>query len=551
MHSVDVIYLARGKNSGLENAERFLDSYEKHAAGYDHNLIIACKAWENIDKEYNILVKRAQKLNAKILNLPDENYDIGAYYRSAIQLHSNFIFCCNSTSEILCDNWLFLFAKHIEQNNMLRFIGASGSWQCTPTLLTAFWADKETAAKDEITSYLNIYKKLSQNENLYTTHFPNYHIRTTGFLIDRKLFLQYIKNKIQDLICKFIAFQIESGPESLTKYILSRGYTIGVAGKNGTFYEKEHWHQSQTFRVVNETNLIIADKQNREYKKLNFFDKFLNNYKVYRGFYSDDSNEKIKIFNTISTSDMHLSSNIYTPICTASSPINNSHYNMYRDDVGDHISYRHTLFGELTIHYWTWKNYIPQHSEKKYIGFTDSKHLLVFNQRLNMQYIGKSYIDVSPKNFYMTFTKQVFNQNTFNCVYDYDICLIKPHCFQENIKQYCFNSHIQLELLLFTELFLHAYPNYAKSIQTVFLSTNMYSGRFFIIRRELFCEYCSCIFPILFLFEKTIKRKKEYMMQNKNAFILIYEIFFNVWLLEKQKDHSLNILYIDCYKKND
>ncbi len=92
--------------------------------------------------------------------------------------------------------------------------------------------------------------------------FPNPHIRSTGFMLEREILLNFKNLKKTKVAC--CAF--ESGRESLTNYFLKRGKKTLLIGANGTVYPLEEWPRSQTFRLDQQQNLIAKDNHSTAYE---------------------------------------------------------------------------------------------------------------------------------------------------------------------------------------------------------------------------------------------------------------------------------------------
>src|SRR6185312_166977 len=86
--------------------------------------------------------------------------------------------------------------------------------------------------------------------------FPNPHIRTNAFMIERK---QFLSLKFPAFVSKQDVYRFESGRRSLTRQILARGQKPVVVGRNGMMYEISEWRSSSTFWTGEQDNLIIAD----------------------------------------------------------------------------------------------------------------------------------------------------------------------------------------------------------------------------------------------------------------------------------------------------
>jgi len=94
------------------------------------------------------------------------------------------------------------------------------------------------------------------------SRFPNPHIRTNAFMIEREKFLAL---KFPAFVSKQDVYRFESGRRSLTRQILASGLKPVVVGRNGTMYEISEWRSSSTFWTNEQDNLIIADKRTVDY----------------------------------------------------------------------------------------------------------------------------------------------------------------------------------------------------------------------------------------------------------------------------------------------
>jgi hypothetical protein len=88
--------------------------------------------------------------------------------------------------------------------------------------------------------------------------FPNPHIRTNAFMIKRGRFLSF-KNTL--IVGKMDASRFESGDNNMTRQILIDGLKTRIVGRNGIGYDIADWPNSNTFRLGNQDNLLVADNQ--------------------------------------------------------------------------------------------------------------------------------------------------------------------------------------------------------------------------------------------------------------------------------------------------
>jgi hypothetical protein len=233
--TIAVAYLARGADKNwFVSFERFLDSYITNHPGISHNLYVIFKGFE-----HDTDLKKSKLLFSKIPHNPiflgDQNFDIGAYIEWANMIEEDLICVLNTASEILSLDWLRKLYINLTLPNV-GLVGATGS-----------------------------YESINQFNNSFPL-FPNLHIRSTGFMIDRKFFL-----KITDglkIITKVDAFHFESGPKSLTRQVMASGKEIFLIGRNGRSYSPKFWASSNTFRQGTQNNLLIADNQTRNFSAL-------------------------------------------------------------------------------------------------------------------------------------------------------------------------------------------------------------------------------------------------------------------------------------------
>jgi hypothetical protein len=95
--------------------------------------------------------------------------------------------------------------------------------------------------------------------------FPNPHIRTNAFVIERQTFLDTVPSS---MTTKKDTFLYESGPDNLTRQILRRGKKVVIVGSDGQSYSIDQWPESGTFRLGNQHNLLVQDNQTRAFETL-------------------------------------------------------------------------------------------------------------------------------------------------------------------------------------------------------------------------------------------------------------------------------------------
>jgi hypothetical protein len=230
-----VCYLARGAEPGWEDAiARFMESFQRHPAGSDFNFYVIFKGFPNA-AERERAVRDVASVQHRAIFTDDTSFDIGAYAQAARQIAEQKVCFLNTNTEILCDDWLLKLVSNLDQPGV-GLVGATGS-----------------------------YESLRDNDPRFPK-FPNMHIRSNAFMIDRDVFAAIARQFT--FADKIDAFLFESGPSSMTRQIQSRGLEVLVVGRNGHGYPPDSWPRSDTFRQGGQTNLLIGDNQTRHFDAL-------------------------------------------------------------------------------------------------------------------------------------------------------------------------------------------------------------------------------------------------------------------------------------------
>ena len=235
----------------IDSLKDFIKNYQNYESGLDHDLLI-CLKLINQNKMKEIL---KELNNLKFTKFIDpylgNDYDFGSYKRVCEKFSNRDILFLNSHSYPICSYWLQKLMKHKENDNL---IGTTGSYE---------------SINDSV-KFKKVYKTFSYLFRLYKfkkhfLDFPNPHVRTANFLINGKIFLEYIKNK--KLNSKFDAWKIEAGKKSLTNFFKSKNRNIYIVNSLGEKFSEKNWKISNTYKYSNQENLIISDKHTRGYSE--------------------------------------------------------------------------------------------------------------------------------------------------------------------------------------------------------------------------------------------------------------------------------------------
>lgn len=494
--NVSVVYLAylnEKAGYGIEAVEKFLISYNKYNAGLEHSLVIIAKNWT--DKIlYKKLCELAIENNARIIDLPDDGWDFGAYFRVSKILDSEYILFTGSSTKILSDNWLLKCYNAFKNDNSIQLVGPMGSW----------------GYKIKINS------------------FPNYHIRTCTFMIKRDLFLEYASTQ-KFPQTKEDTYKIEHGENSLTNFIFNKGYKAVVVNSDGKIFEPENWVYSKTYNSSMENKSLFSDKHSEIYYLCDESEK--RHFEV--GTWGQYLNPtKIKIFVSYPKIAPIFMTDIFQPLFNGAVKMTNR-VNAIKDNMGENISDKNSYYGELTGHYWVWKNFLPK-TDIQYIGFCQYCSFLDFN-------IHKINVTPFQSTLILDFEKMLKNytqENIFNIIKDYDVILPQAFALDKPLYEDCITQYPQSNIELALGIIKELYPDYSEAITLAMTDNKMYSCFVLVMKRELLKEYLSWIFNILEIFEQKIN--KQSLSATPPA--CIAEILFNIWLVHNVKAKNITIL---------
>lgn len=288
MAKLGVIYLFRWAD-GERAAQNFIASYLAHPAGADHELHVLFKGFPD---QRALTAGRSlfTELSISPIELEDSGYDVGSYVAAAKLVSNSRLIFLNGFTELLADNWLRKFDNALSLPGV-GMVGATGSWQSLNsyyevlirlgqyeiTRLTAYALALTLGRHTGIGGYgqerhsaaikrgLNLlFRPDRYLLRLYEYgRFPNPHIRTNAFMIERSRFLAL---HIPSFDSKSGAYKFESGRRSITKQIVAQGLRPVVVDRRGQTYEIVNWKTSSTYWTDEQANLIAADNRTRQYE---------------------------------------------------------------------------------------------------------------------------------------------------------------------------------------------------------------------------------------------------------------------------------------------
>lgn len=512
---MDVVYLAYSNNEigyGINVVESFLTSYKSHSAGIDHNFIIIAKNWQD-ELEYKQLCNLAKENNAKLINLPDDGFDFGSYFRAAKILENEYIFFLGSNTEIVSDKWLLHTYKAFENDKAVQLAGPMGSWE----------------------------------KGSMGTSFPNYHIRTCFFMVNRKLFLEYAAaQKFPET--KEDTWKLEHGPQSLTNFILKKGYKAVVVNSDGNVFSHENWISSQTYMNPGEPKHMLLDKWSNRYFTASDVKKAIleamiwgKNITEYPKYLVKDFSSKVNIFIYYNDIIDVFTTNVFHPLfCGECNSCINTE--AFQDNTGINIASKSKSYGELTGYYWVWKNYLPA-SDSEYVGFCQDQHFLDFNiSKINSSPFRPVFI-TDFENIFKNYTEE----NVSNCIQGYDLILPEKVYINTRVYEQYLKNYTKKDMDLILNTIKEIYPQYIEATNEFMSSTSMYLPRSFIMKKDLLNEFLEGLFNILASIEQRTN-DKTIKPDTVEDFSFIAEIFLNIWLVHNLKAKSLKVKTTTSFK---
>jgi len=207
---------------------------------------------------------------------------------------------------------------------------------------------------------------------------------------------------------------------------------------------------------------------------------------------------------------------VYIPINGGSGLRNDSWAvsNLIFDDTGDNISNKNKILNEMTSLYWVWKHY-NEIGDPEYIGHN---HYRRFFKKEDIE---------DYKNYDIIISKPIFSSDKYSLVWQYNY------------------YHVISDLQKCSDILRKrnkdigdSFVNYMNSSGTNYAPCNM-----FVMKKNLFFEWCEFLFPVLFDLEKEINLDNRDNYQ-KRALCFLSERLFNFWCYNK-KLNGFNIKEIE------
>ena len=217
---------------------------------------------------------------------------------------------------------------------------------------------------------------------------------------------------------------------------------------------------------------------------------------------------------------------------------------MLRDDSGENISHLNPHFCELTAMYWAWKNV-----DSSYYGLFHYRRVLDLSEQA--QQIHTDYpIIVSPRS-YNPKRQGLTSQNITKLLQQYDIIL--PQSYKNHYNLPCDEGldnygiyahyHIAKDLDKVIELIKSRHPEMQAALESTLFTypPRWHIANVFIMRKDLYDEYCQWLFSLLFDLSKETNLS-DYTPYQARIYGFLSERMFNIWLTYRKQTENLKIL---------
>ncbi len=186
-----------------------------------------------------------------------------------------------------------------------------------------------------------------------------------------------------------------------------------------------------------------------------------------------------------------------------------------QDNTGDHISSKNALYGELTAHYWVWKN-APK---TDFIGFCHYRRFFELKKRFLWFKKRHHYPHITHEELTQKWETHYSRADLFlNHLKKTDIILPKPMVFRQTIAEQYNGCHGDFSW--FVGHFYKTYPDLKHRFDQYFFETKVfYPTLLFVTRYDHFNEFMNWLFHFLFSLDEQAVTENRSLNERDFAFI--------------------------------
>lgn len=192
---------------------------------------------------------------------------------------------------------------------------------------------------------------------------------------------------------------------------------------------------------------------------------------------------------------------------------------IFHDDSGENISAKNTEYCELTAHYYAWKNI-----EADYYGFCHYRRFFCFGKRVSRPYLVRN--ELSKNDAALLGTEQQIRQRIEGC----DMVVLVGEDMGVPVRRHYETSqyHYAEDLNLFMEILVDKFPDLKPFSDSYLSQTKQYFCNMFVMKRELFFDYCEKLFSILSEFDERKSLHGDFQSDRTDGFL--GEIFTGIYV---------------------
>lgn len=181
------------------------------------------------------------------------------------------------------------------------------------------------------------------------------------------------------------------------------------------------------------------------------------------------------------------------------------------DNTGDHISTRNRTFCELTAVYWAWKN----------LG-ADFIGLCHYRRYFAGKAAWRKCRRIAGADAYRKLLKKV------PCILPRQ----RNYFIESNYSQYI-HAHHRIDLDVTEQIIMEKYPDFMDAYRRVMASSRGHRFNMFVMRQDIFKDYCIWLFDILFELERRLDISL-YSDYDKRVFGFVSERLLDVYLTHQK-----------------
>ena len=219
--------------------------------------------------------------------------------------------------------------------------------------------------------------------------------------------------------------------------------------------------------------------------------------------------------------------------------------NTIGDDSGDNISDKNRYYSECSALYWAWKNY-DKLENPEYIGLMHYRRHFIFNNnyfdsRLSddwhraLCYINENFIDENYQNKICLNDLEIQNAcEKYDLIVSRDsqFDLINGYNIRENYEKTIPGVRVE-DFDLMVSIIKKYYPQYSQVLDKNINGYRKSLYQMFLMRKDLFFEYCEFLFGVLFKIESQVNFK-SYTTNGKRTLGYLAEILLAVFVWQKE-----------------